>query len=157
MLVGDSLAVGMAPHFASLAKEARVAFDGTMAKESTRIDQWAGSQKLGEKLDAFKPTLVLVSLGTNDEYMPGDAVSRQRPYFDKLWQRMHSVADVVWIGPPTLPKPSSNGVVAMLRSAVPKDRYFASDTLSIPRGPDNLHPTAKGYAGWSGAIWAWLS
>ncbi len=39
----------------------------------------------------------------------------------------------------------------------PRYFYFHSEKLEMPRGPDNLHPTARGYAGWAGAIWHWLS
>lgn len=162
-LVGDSLAVGLAPPLRALAKDAGIPFE-SLAKEGTRIDQWAASQVLKQKLEAFRPTLVLVSLGTNDEYLSGDGGAKQAAATDTLLQLLRSpradnygLADVVWIGPPTLPKPASNGVVAMIQSKLDSDHYFPSETLTIPRGPDKLHPTAKGYAGWSGAIWQWLS
>lgn len=157
MLVGDSLAVGMAPHFAYLAKKQQVPFDA-LAKESTRIDQWAGSQVLAEHVASFKPTLVLVSLGTNDAYMVGDVAAKQRPALAGLIAKLTAGgAELAWIGPPQLPKKPNAGLLALLRSAFPSDHYFASETLPIPRGPDSLHPTARGYAGWAGAVWQWLS
>lgn len=157
LVIGDSLAVGTSPHFAMLAKEQEVPFD-KQAVSGSRIDQWASSKKLGEKLGTFKPSLVIVSLGTNDEYLKGDAVARQRPHLDQLLGRLQaSGAEVAWMGPPTLPKASSNGIAALLQQTVPSSHYFHSETLNIPRGPDKLHPTAKGYAGWAGAVWQWLS
>lgn len=154
LVIGDSLAVGLAPQIKALAAESQVSFDA-LATVGTRIDQWAQSGSLVDKLAAFKPTLVLVSLGTNDEYMTGDAVGRQQPYLTQLLARLKD-ATVVWIGPPTLPKPS-NGIVGMLQARLPASHYFPSQTLTIPRGPDQIHPTAKGYAGWAGALWQWLS
>jgi lysophospholipase L1-like esterase len=157
LLVGDSLAVGMTPHFAELAKEQRLPLE-SLALTGSRIDQWAGSQKLAERLATFRPTLVVVSLGTNDEYMQGDAVGRQRPYLAELVGKVHaSGAELAWVGPPTLPKPKSNGIASLIQEHVPREAYFHSETLGIPRGPDKLHPTAVGYAGWAGAIWRWLS
>lgn len=165
LLVGDSLAVGMAPHFRALAKEQRVPFE-SLAKQGTRIDQWAASRKLAEKLEAFQPTLVLVSLGTNDEYLMGDGGKRQAPHLKALLEKFSRVphkhdyglgAEVGWIGPPKLPKKKSNGVIPLLRSTIPETHYFESQKLEIPRGPDKLHPTARGYAGWSGAVWQWIS
>jgi lysophospholipase L1-like esterase len=153
LLIGDSLAVGLAPQLKALAAEQKVPFLGT-ATVSTRIDQWAQSAALQQTLSAFRPTLVLVSLGTNDEYLTGNAVQRQSPYLDQLLQRL-APAEVVWIGPPTLPKPS-NGIVAFLQSKIPASQYFPSQTLQIPRAPDRIHPTAKGYAAWAGALWQWL-
>lgn len=157
LLVGDSLAVGLGPPLRALSKDQSVSFD-QLAKESTRIDQWAASQKLVEKLATFKPTLVLVSLGTNDEYMIGDGGKRQAPHLEQLLSRMQTAgAEVGWIGPPKLPKDQSNGVTALLQTRIPGSHYFHSEGLSIPRGPDQLHPTLKGYAGWAGMIWQWLS
>ena len=157
LLVGDSLAVGLGPPLRALAREQSVAFE-QLAKESTRIDQWAGSQKLGEALAKFRPTLTLVSLGTNDEYLTGDGGKRQASFLDQLLSRLQVAgSDVGWIGPPTLPKPKSNGVTALIQSRLPAANYFHSEALTIPRGPDQLHPTLKGYAGWAGQIWQWLA
>lgn len=156
-LVGDSFAVGLAPHLAVLAREGRAEFEH-VAKEGTRIDQWANSQVMKDKLKQFRPTLVVVSLGTNDEYLGEGGAARQAPYLDVLLRNLQGLApEVAWIGPPKLPKPKSNGVLALLRSKIPESHYFPSQNLQVPRGPDALHPTARGYAGWAGAIWRWLS
>lgn len=156
-LVGDSLAVGLAPHLKALSAEAKIPFEA-LAKEGTRIDQWAGSQVLRDKLQAFAPTLILVSLGTNDEYLGEGGAQRQAPYLQTLLQNLRAASpEVAWIGPPRLPKASSNGVVALIRSKVPDTHYFPSENLDITRGPDGLHPTARGYAAWAGSIWRWLS
>jgi hypothetical protein len=157
LLIGDSLAVGMAPPFRELATGNRIAFEA-VGKTGTRIDQWADSVGLGETLGSFRPSLTLISLGTNDEYLTGsDAVSRQREKTRLLIARIKTAgSDYVWIGPPTLPKPT-NGIVAMLRDEIPSSHYYPSDALTIPRGGDGIHPTARGYAGWAGAIWQWLS
>lgn len=154
-LVGDSLAVGLAPHLKALFQETGVPF-AQVSKSGTRLDQWANSQVLQSKLAEFKPTIILVSLGTNDEYIPGDAVARQRPYLEALRDNLGRHGEVAWIGPPTLPK-ETNGITAMLKAELPSSHYFASDQLSIPRAPDNIHPTARGYAAWAGSIWRWLS
>lgn len=156
LLFGDSLAVGLGPPMAALAKDQRVAFD-TVAQVGTRIDQWASDPRLDQELATFKPTLILVSLGTNDAYMQGDAVGRQGPYLTRLLSKLQATgAEIVWIGPPTLPV-APNGIVDMLKASIPSSHYFPSEALTLPRGPDNLHPTVAGYAGWVGAIWQWLS
>lgn len=154
-LVGDSLAVGLAPHLKALFNDTGVPF-AQLSKSGTRIDQWANSEVLQAKLTEFQPTIILVSLGTNDEYLPGDAIAKQRPYLAALRENVGVHGEVAWIGPPTLPKPS-NGIVGLLKDEIPSSHYFASDQLSIPRGPDKLHPTARGYAAWAGSIWRWLS
>lgn len=159
LLIGDSLAVGLGPPMQAIARDQKIPFDA-VAEVGTRIDQWATRPDLDQHLAAFHPTLVLVSLGTNDEYMQGaGVVSRQAQKLQALLAKLHAAgADVVWIGPPTLPKPQSNGIVPMLKATIPASHYFPSDTaLTLPRGPDQIHPTVAGYAGWAGALWQWLS
>lgn len=173
LLVGDSLAVGMAPYFSALAKESGVEFK-SLATVGTRIDQWASSAELVKLLDTFQPELVLVSLGTNDSFMQGgDAViAKQKTQLQKLlalltqWPRRanHGLGaeHIVWIGPPTLPNPPTPGMSKMIQESAggplsPSYHYYHSERLDLPRGPDKLHPTARGYAGWAGAIWHWLS
>lgn len=154
-VVGDSMAVGLTPHLKALSQESKVAIE-SLAKQGTRIDQWAHSKVLQDKLTKFQPTLILVVLGTNDEYLGQGAAERQAPYLKDLLKNLERTgADVVWVGPPALSR--SSGIAELVRSQVPDSRYFPSETLQIPRGPDQLHPTARGYAGWAGAIWRWLS
>jgi lysophospholipase L1-like esterase len=158
LVIGDSLAVGLAPYLRDMAGRERIAF-ASLAKVGTRIDQWADSASLRELLAKFRPTVVLVSLGTNDEYLTGaDAVERQRAAMRRLVALLMTVTPqhIIWIGPPTLPK-ATNGIVPMLKAEIPSRDYFPSDQLAIPRGPDGIHPTARGYAGWAGAIWQWLA
>lgn len=172
LLIGDSLAVGMSPHFAALAKEAGADFKA-LAKSGTTLNAWSSSAELGALLKSYQPDLVLVSLGTNDSAIPGaDAPAKQRVQLDKLldllttWPRAKDYGlgpeHVVWIGPPTLPLPGSKAMTQMIQDSAgsglsPRFHYFHSERLQIPRGPDGIHPTARGYAGWAGAIWHWLS
>jgi lysophospholipase L1-like esterase len=155
LLFGDSMAVGLDPQLRQLATEAGVlAYDGH-GIVGTRLDEWAKSPWLDQELETFQPTIILVSLGTNDEALGEGAAARQEPYLDELLDKLAaSGAEIVWIGPPALPFPRE-GVSDMIRHKAPY--YFASEGLSIPRSPDGLHPSAAGYAGWAGSIWRWLS
>ncbi len=167
LLLGDSMAEGIGPHLQPLALEEGVKLK-VLAKSGTRISQWAESKVLDDILRTYEPDLVLVALGTNDEYLDAAAVPAVREAALLLLEKFQRCcaapgpyrgdyglgAEVVWIGPPALPK-DSNGVTAVLREVSPQ--YFASDELELPRAPDRLHPTASGYAAWAGAIWQWLS
>ena len=155
LLIGDSLAVGMSPHFDALSKQLGNKFS-SLARSGSRIDQWASDTNLDSRLATFRPDVVLVSLGTNDEYLGSGAGQRQYASTVALLQKLKAAgAEVYWIGPPKLTK--HNGVVEMIQSLVPKSDYFDSRQLEIPRGPDGLHPTARGYAAWAGAVWQWLT
>lgn len=155
-LIGDSLAVGLSRPLKQLADDHGVAFD-SMAVQGTRIDQWANNQGMYDRLLTFHPTHILVSLGTNDEYMQLDAGARQAPSLQVLLSRLRALGHVLWIGPPKLPKPASNGAIPLILENVPSSHYFPSQRLEIPRAGDKLHPTTAGYAGWAGQIWKWAT
>lgn len=154
LLIGDSLAQGLLPHMRTLAGEEGIsAFDGRGIVGS-RIDQWSRSAWLDEALGTFQPTLVLISLGTNDEATSPGAVEREADDLALLISKVEATgAAVAWIGPPALPFPRQ-GVSDLIRQSV--RYYFPSEELEIPRAPDGLHPNVSGYAGWAGAIWSWL-
>lgn len=151
LLVGDSLAVGLSHPLGQLAHDAQVAFlaDGRI---STRISQWAQNTWLPTAL-TFAPTLVLISLGTNDMLLADPTL--EAPALAAILERVRGAgANALWVVPPTMPF-ADRGVRAMI--AASGVTRFPSDALTIPRGPDRIHPTAAGYAGWAGAIWQFLA
>jgi lysophospholipase L1-like esterase len=125
----------------------------------SRIDQWIDSQWLTSALEEFGPTLILISLGTNDAYSnfsPEQVVEHMR----SLLARVPEDVEVVWIGVPGLPASYSGrspnlDMLEAIEGEAPY--YYESHDLEIPRGPDALHPTARGYAGWAGDLWDWLT
>lgn len=155
LVIGDSLAVGLQPHLRQLSEEAGVADYSARGLVGSRLDQWARDPWLAAELVRFRPTLVLVSLGTNDAAIGPDAAERQQDALVELVGKLReSGADIAWVGPPTLPFPDG-GIPDLIRGQV--KAYFPSEDYEIPRAPDELHPTASGYAGWAGAIWQWLT
>lgn len=154
LLIGDSLAVGLAPPLGALAKDAKVQL-ASMGRTGTTINAWSGGAlgaELNAKLAEFKPGLVLVSLGTNDEYLSPASLARVKDDTERLL-RLLEPYPVVWILPPTLPK--TIGVAAYLKSRAPHP--FDSSAYSIPRASDQIHPTVAGYSGWAGKIWGAIS
>lgn len=159
MLIGDSMAQGMLPHFRGLAEDSGLSYIGA-GLPGTRIDQWTSSQWLRQKLTEFKPSHVLISLGTNDAFTNLSPSTVRKNAEDLLAVIQESGAHPIWIGAPQLPATYSGnnlneGILETIHNVAPY--YFASEDYEIPRGPDNLHPSAGGYAGWAGAVWNWLS
>jgi hypothetical protein len=149
LLVGDSLAQGLGPPLKQLAIDNGFAFqvDG---RQGTRIVDWATQPWLQQDLTTFKPTLVLVSLGTNDMRLKDP--STEKTSLMKLVQKLQGVRTLL-LAPPTMPFPDS-GVRPMLSATgLP---LFHSETLTIPRSTDGIHPTVVGYAGWAGVLWSRL-
>lgn len=158
LLFGDSLAVGLSPPLADLTKSGGVGFKG-IGKVGSTVRDWSGQTKLAADLRAAlaeRPTVVLCSLGTNDEALSPEAARAEVPLIDTLIALVRdSGAELGWIGPPRLQK--TNGFSAIIQAKVPQNRYFHSETYEIPRSSDGLHPTVLGYAGWAGVIWRWIS
>ena len=159
LVIGDSLARGMTPHFQTLAEEAGIPLL-SIAESGTRIDQWVDSPELGAQLIEFDPTHVFISLGTNDAYTGFDIDDIEADVEELVTTIEETNANVIWIGAPTLPEFSAghelrDEVLDTIEANAP--HYYDSTDLDIPRGPDNLHPTAAGYAGWAGALWNWLT
>jgi lysophospholipase L1-like esterase len=185
MLVGDSLAVGLSAPLSALCRDNGIPFQA-IATVGTRIDQWAQSQPLTDALAAFQPTIVLISLGTNDAYMVAqsgqDIAARQAPYMEQLLSKIEQYPHasdyglgpraIVWISPPTLPSAAISlpSVMSLIESEhqislsriKPRVSFFPTQSLdmpveNLPRGPDGIHPAARGYAFWAGKIWQWLT
>lgn len=153
LLVGDSLAQGLAPPLQQLAKADRIDVVGR-GRQSTTIQQWGQQQAWLQQALAEGPfDVVLISLGTND--MKVQSPASEEPAMRSLLSAIVAAgSQPVWIAPPTMPFPD-RGVRALVASAdVPT---FPSDQLTIPRAGDGIHGTLAGYAGWAGAIWHWLT
>jgi lysophospholipase L1-like esterase len=137
-LIGDSYAEGLGPELAKLLPDFK--FEG---HQGTNTSQWAhGSQKCGECgawLTAFKPDLVLVSLGVNDGATPNPA------NYQTLVRALHGIgARVVWIEPPAaVSAPATRAVVASLG-------VQTISATQVPLATDRLHPTS--YQTWANNI-----
>jgi len=158
LLFGDSLAQGLTPPLGQLAMDNGVRFAST-SKVGSTIREWAGQSSLNADLRkklAERPNVVLCSLGTNDEALTPQSARDELPALDALISLVkESGAELGWIGPPKLQK--TNGISSVIQSKLSSNRYFDSVALDIPRGGDGLHPTVRGYAGWAGQIWLWIS
>lgn len=157
LLVGDSLAVGLAAPFrdVGLAKDA-------VAEIGTTVAYWIGPgrSRLTGALVA-KPEVVFVSLGTNDAYQGSSYTDTAAKATGELLSLILFWANrVEWIGPPSLPstygsKPKSQAVIDAIRAVVEttnRAHWIDNDAVTIPRNADKLHPTADGYSAWAKAL-----
>lgn len=175
LLVGDSLAVGLASPLSVLAATNSVPFEAH-GVVSTRVDQWANGATVSEPVSAqtiaitgqppgqkrveldldgylerFRPTHVLISLGTNDAAGAGVSKENVARLIAKV---MKAGATPLWIGPPTMPFPGVDAVRGVVKES--GVRYFPSEILEVSRAKDRIHPTRVGYASWAYAVWQWL-
>lgn len=162
LLVGDSFAVGLKGPLGALAAQSGVPFEGHGA-EGTIISQWAKSSSVNVpgrgpvRLDlegylaSFRPTHVLIVLGTNDEKVDPGFVPTDIAAIGTLLQKIRAAgATPLWVGPPSLPFPRQ-GISQAAQRAV--ERYLPSEIFNIPRAADGLHP--KDYGPWANLVWQW--
>jgi hypothetical protein len=151
-LIGDSLAVGLDRFLKKFCASKGIQY-ASDARSGTAAFQWTRAYGLQGKLDTLKPTVVLISLGTNDTAgsLP---MERHKKEIQKLISMIKSVgATPFWILPPKLPwKQTYSQLVRDEKIPV-----FESESINIPMGPDKIHPTGAGYAGWAGMIWQALN
>lgn len=153
LLIGDSLAQGMTAPLGALASDVGIPFFGD-GRVSTRLDQWLENGWAEDDIARFQPTVLLVSLGTNDSGAVG-----LLPQFASRAQALVALArvPVLWVEPPSLPPQfDTQTVIGGIRSSGAA-ATFASSSLDIPRGPDSIHPTMAGYAAWAAAVWSALN
>jgi lysophospholipase L1-like esterase len=157
LLVGDSLAVGLASPLRSRFRAAGGELAGH-GINSTTIDHWAQGTTLAAALTQARPALTLVSLGTND--LAAKPADHKRPLIATLVARVRaSGSGIAWVLPPSVPITDRGGIRAILAEelaqlAVPA---FDSEKLTLPRAPDGIHLTPAGYDTWAGHIAQWLA
>jgi lysophospholipase L1-like esterase len=131
LLLGDSLAQGLGPPLAHLAKDAGLQLVTVGVKGST-LRHWLTGSNLANAVALASPLLTLVSLGTNDMGMvdPGAEGRRAGELIDALHR--NGSAAVAWIGPPSLPTDKSAFRAALAARSEQRRRVDAARAL--PRG-----------------------
>ncbi len=153
LLIGDSLAQGLRAPLKKLAEQSGVEF-ASEAEQGTRVEQWGNRALLA--VDREAPSVVLISLGTNDEAVPS---AEHRAMFAARAQALtaeimaRGPRAVVWIIPPDMP--FSREATEQIAQGIEGSGAIVFDSrgLEIDRGPDNIHPTIEGTAGWAATIW----
>lgn len=141
LLVGDSLAVGLGP-------SARADGAAVSAKGGTVSRQWITRGWFAAALEASRPELVLVCLGTNDAAGQIDAgtFAAQVAQLEQLARAKG--ARVVWLFPPPMPY-SLEQIRAGLSRA---EADVLEPPASLERAPDRIHLTPAAYAAWWRAV-----
>lgn len=173
LLIGDSLAKGLHPSI-----QTRVTRLGAsylyLGEGGTNTYQWSNYKskqgaRLAEALESFKPTLVLISLGTNDEavrkptlpapYGPNFSVAKQRRPHLLTLQRVLARTRSIWLGPPLPDRnyyPEDRDFRDLLRQFWGQD-YFDTEAVSPQKNRDRVHVTRSGNEVWASHIVTWLT
>jgi len=162
LLIGDSQAFLLSHEFPVLATRDGVTFKAVVAPGSSVIS-WASDGPLWAMAAQFRPTAVLVSLGSNDAYMGPSVVRNEGPFLARVSKRLDGLGarEVVWLGPPKLRR-AAKGLEAFVQMVSRTGfRYLDAREIEVGMWDDQLHCSRPQYAGdradgcrvW--ATWAW--
>lgn len=165
LVAGDSLGVGLQDRLKALAAAEGIALEGISVGGSA-IFQWArqSSSMAGHSLGtevilANRPSVVLLSLGTNDSAMGDAGIEGERDDLEKLVSRLCDAGvRVVWLLPPDdVAFPRVGQVKAMIRGSQAASRcgmvFIEPPPGTLDGSYDGIHPRAAGYDLWARYIW----
>jgi len=148
--VGDST-VG---YYGGLSKalEARFKAEGAQYVHdvwtSASLVNFDNSDKFKKLIARYNPDLVLITLGTNDVFIPSpQAFARHVVNIAKKTEGR----ECIWIGPPTWKK--DTGIVEVIRQNSAPCKFFDSSLMKIQRRADGIHPTDQGGETWAAQFW----
>jgi hypothetical protein len=119
-----------------------------VSQESSTTLSWADDRLLQEAMYQYDPQVVLISLGSNELFVPDPA--RRAPAVRQLVKDTRG-RPCMWISPPSWKK--DTGILRVVRENLGHCRYFDSTDLDLPRMDDGRHPDWTGGYQWSKAVW----
>lgn len=150
LLIGDSMAENLYFSFYDLCKWSNYHFK-VVALRGTASPFWAQNDTLKGAIEAFRPTLILFTLGANELLIP--KLKTRARYYKAILNQMDSIP-YVWVGTPVW---TGDTVYRnMMRALVPKGQFFDSQGMELPRQADGAHPTLKASKVWADSIARWM-
>lgn len=185
LLMGDSLGVGVGPLLEKELRAQGIADFKNISVGGKNIDQFSDNRHPeGRSLEAalaeYKPTVVFISLGTNDESIrrikggdpryftpenyaknlvgPNFRVAKQRAKAIERLAGKLSGTKSIWIGPPAS-DPSLWPMDREFRDLLARtwgENYFNTEAVAPPKCGDKIHFSGTGYRLWASSIANWV-
>jgi lysophospholipase L1-like esterase len=151
LVLGDSMIEGLLPPLGDYAVQNGHNVDAVIWYGSRTID-WGKGARLREMLDAYRPTFVIVCLGSSELFVRN--VEKRAPAVEQMLRTI-APRKLVWIGPPNWAK--DTGINALLQGELGAGRYFRSAELSLQRKRDRIHPTLEASKLWFELVARWIT
>jgi acyl-CoA thioesterase-1 len=126
------------------------------------IERYARDQRLGTLVRETEPDLVIVTLGTNDVFVPHpEALAAHVKSIVRTIGATPLTGDggrrraCYWLGPPTWK--GDTGIVQVIRESCAPCVFFDSSHLTLERVHDGIHLTDAGGEAWAQAFWAFFT
>ncbi len=150
LLIGDSMTFNIALRMAQYAKQnGHTLHSVNWDSSNTKI--WAESDTLDYFIRTLNPSIVFISLGSNELYFKNP--ESRKPFIEKIVEKIGS-RPYVWIGPPNWKKDS--GINDLIENTVSPKSFFRTDGMELARKKDKIHPTRKATALWVDSIMRWI-
>jgi hypothetical protein len=117
----------------------------------SRFMDWAKDDTLKKIIEKFKPSYILVSIGSNELFVRN---IEERDTFVKSIVQQLGDHKFIWIGPP-IPR-KDNGISKLITDNVGEDRYFVSKYMKFKRKRDGVHPKPESSRVWADSIANWI-
>ena len=151
LLFGDSMAELLALRFADYANaNGHELTCVSWYSSSTR--QWAETDTLDHYMRTVRPTLVLISLGSNELYTRD--MKRCERHARAILDRIGGVP-AIWIGPPNWCE--DFGINQQLLDIMGPNAFYPSLNLTFERQKDGRHPTPAAARVWVDKIVEWMT
>jgi len=151
LFIGDSMVEGLSRRLGDYAKE-----NGhklyTVIWYSSTTEKWATTNTLEHLVAEYKPTYILLCLGSNELFI-NDLDVREK-YIQQIVRKIGN-HPFVWIGPAEWN--GDTGILDIIARYSGKGHYFNSRGLGLQRGPDHYHPTWDAAASWMDKVAAYMS
>jgi len=155
LIVGDSLGMGFGPHLEKILRGNNYeAYLHAILGSTTK--RWISL--IAHDLTKYKPSLVVVSLGTNDSVANQEWLERNKEVYLKFVESVEaSGAKLVWVGPPEFKKKLlfRSSIVRQYISEV-APLFYDTRAIDVPLSEDGIHSTPAGYKFWADSIWGWM-
>jgi lysophospholipase L1-like esterase len=166
LLIGSSSAVGVGPRLKTMLERHGISAFKNIGVVGSTLKAWsdndyADGRALEAALAEFRPTVVFIIVGGNDE-----ALRREKPNLDVGALRASSIARLrsklantrsIFLG---LPQhhlwPMDRGFRNLLASTWGDD-FFNTEAVAPEKASDGIHLSSKGYEKWVAAIDQWLT
>ncbi len=119
----------------------------------SRTKSWIITRRAERLIRAYRPTVVVVTLGTNEMECPQE---QYEPWVRELVRHI-GARMCYWLGPPPLIE-DIRGYNEAMREIVAPCRYFDSRRLDAPIRKDHkFHLTRAQGEAWARLVWRWMN
>ncbi len=152
LLLGDSECGGICYPLYNYCKENNHELVLSFVWNSSGIFNHAYSDTVVKIIEKYKPTYIIFVAGLNEIFARD--ITKRSHAAQVFAQRIKNIP-YAWVGPANYVE--DYGINKAFSAAAQPGTFFSSKTLNLPKGPDNKHPSSKGYTVWMDTLATWMT